>query len=790
MSTIIIKNNSGSNISLDDLGGLLILDSTQITASDLFIDGRIYESDDLKTQVASGDLVINDGSSDLSISDALSYLTSYNYSLFQPIISFNESVDDRVSNLIQDGTGLSWAYNDGLNTLTGNVSLSSFSTTDLSEGTSLYYTDTRVDTRVQGESYNITGSWTFNTSLPTSSLTPSLNNELVTKEYVDNLVQGLDWQNSVLDRDLVTSPISPSSGDRYIISGIGGDWSTGTINDIAEWNGTAWIFETPNEGFASWIEDENILVVYNGSSWITFSSATSHNNLSGLQGGTTNQYYHLTSSQHTEITTFFASTDISASEAETLTDGSNADSLHIHSSTGISDFSEAVDDRVASLILEGNNITISYNDPSNSLTIDCDITNFTDLNDTPSNYSGTTSGDFVVVNGTTDGLIFSTINIVDGSGIDNQIARWDGTGSIQGSGFSISDTSQLLQGSDERIDASGGVHANGILTSFTTAAPNSFLAAGATIAATKDNSICIGDVTSNGSYNIVIGKTTTTTSHDNMISIGRNHTYNLTWGSNIDQSVMIGYLTQVNSFGNIAIGSSTRAERDNTIAIGTSAYATGSNSIAIGSSSLTSSSDNSIAIGRSSSSSGIAIGYLSNSSADNSIAIGYNTLSRQDCVCIGYQNRCTSFGVGSVSVGPSITHDSNQVSLFGSSVSVTSSGVHGGTAIGYSSTCGVNSTALGREATSTHDRSVALGYQSVTTGADQIMMGKSTHIVYIPGSLTMTLNVDEIVNTIRADGVATDTKLPTEKSVRDAIINTETQLEFNFLVYILAWGGS
>lgn len=60
----------------------------------------------------------------------------------------DERVDDRAAALIQNGTGLAWTYVDGAGTLTGNVSLAAFSTSNLSEGSNLYFTDERAQDAV------------------------------------------------------------------------------------------------------------------------------------------------------------------------------------------------------------------------------------------------------------------------------------------------------------------------------------------------------------------------------------------------------------------------------------------------------------------------------------------------------------------------------------------------------------------------------------------------------------------------------------------------------------------
>ena len=56
----------------------------------------------------------------------------------------NERTDDRIAALIQNGTGITWTYDDASGTLTGVVSLSAFNTSQLSESGNLYYTDARA----------------------------------------------------------------------------------------------------------------------------------------------------------------------------------------------------------------------------------------------------------------------------------------------------------------------------------------------------------------------------------------------------------------------------------------------------------------------------------------------------------------------------------------------------------------------------------------------------------------------------------------------------------------------
>ena len=140
-----------------------------------------------------------------------------------------------------------------------------------------------------------TGAYTFDSV--TTGVTPIMGSHLTTKDYVDSLVQGIKWQEPVIDMT-TTPPGSPSTSDRYLITATAtGDWATHE-DDIAQWNGSSWDFQLPEEGFALWIEDEDKVYTYNGTAWVTFGSTVTHNNLAGLNNA---DFKHLTAAEYVDF---------------------------------------------------------------------------------------------------------------------------------------------------------------------------------------------------------------------------------------------------------------------------------------------------------------------------------------------------------------------------------------------------------------------------------------------------------------------------------------------------------
>lgn len=111
-----------------------------------------------------------------------------------------------------------------------------------------------------------------------------------TNAEIYNAIRGLEWQDSVKSRSVITPPSTPTIGDRYIISsGASGVWS-GKTNQIAHYN-TAWEYYTPQIGWSTFVDAENKNYVFNGTDWVRSGEAnqtiTAGNGLTGGGQGDT-----------------------------------------------------------------------------------------------------------------------------------------------------------------------------------------------------------------------------------------------------------------------------------------------------------------------------------------------------------------------------------------------------------------------------------------------------------------------------------------------------------------------
>jgi len=280
------------------------------------------------------------------------------------ISGITEQVQDTVAALIQNGTGLNWTYNDTLNTLTGNVTLSPFNTTDLAEGSNLYYTDERVDDRVSTLIQNGTGlTWTYNDGLGTLQGNVSLS-----PFSTSDLVEGLNLYYTQA---------------RFNIA-----FAAKSTTDLAEGSNLYYTDERVDDRVAALIIDgPGITWTYNdGAGTLQASSSLAGFDTDDLAEGATNLYFtnervddrvaaliqNGTGIQWTYndgANTLQANVSLSAFSTSDLAEGSN---LYYTE--------ERVDDRVSTLIQNGTGLTWTYNDILNTFTGNVSLASFSTTN--------------------------------------------------------------------------------------------------------------------------------------------------------------------------------------------------------------------------------------------------------------------------------------------------------------------------------------------------------------------------------------------------------------------------
>jgi len=116
---------------------------------------------------------------------------------------------------------------------------------------------------------------------------------IATTAFVDTAVQtgiaGLSWKEAALSliaENDTTVPPDETLGNRYVLAKDGGvphvNWDGAVAGDMVQFNGTAWVKETPQDGDAVFIEDVDTGYVYTGSAWTPFTGASAYTWGTGL----------------------------------------------------------------------------------------------------------------------------------------------------------------------------------------------------------------------------------------------------------------------------------------------------------------------------------------------------------------------------------------------------------------------------------------------------------------------------------------------------------------------------
>lgn len=130
-------------------------------------------------------------------------------------------------------------------------------------GDGFVYVEDGIASAVTRSTNNVVG--TLTAESPDGAVTA-----VIVGDFMAAAINGLGTsiQNAVADRDLTAPPGSPAEGARYIVGASAtGAWS-GHDNDIAIYDGGAWRFDDPQEGWLVWVSDEDRLLAWAGSAWV------------------------------------------------------------------------------------------------------------------------------------------------------------------------------------------------------------------------------------------------------------------------------------------------------------------------------------------------------------------------------------------------------------------------------------------------------------------------------------------------------------------------------------------
>jgi hypothetical protein len=228
-------------------------------------------------------------------------------------IQIQDLIDDTVASLIQNGTGITWTYNDGARTLTGNFT---GTTSVVAEGSNLYYTQARFDSAFAAKTTtNLTeganlyfttarGDANFATNFATKTTTnlPEGSNLYFTNARARTALSvtggtGLSYDNTTGVFNLAAIPNASLTNSSITINGqsvsLGGTVTLTTTN-IAEGTNLYWTEARGNSNFTTNLAASSTTNLAEGTNLYytqaRFDTAFSNKTTTNLTEGT-NLYY-------------------------------------------------------------------------------------------------------------------------------------------------------------------------------------------------------------------------------------------------------------------------------------------------------------------------------------------------------------------------------------------------------------------------------------------------------------------------------------------------------------------
>ena len=363
---------------------------------------------------------------------------------------FNEKVDDRVNALIVAGTGISTSYDDSAGTLTINGQVGDITGVTAGDGLTGGGTSGDISLAVQVD----------DSSIETDSDTLRVKASGITNAMLAGSIANDKLAGSIANAKLANSSITVSDGSNSTATALGGTitFAAGEGMDVAESSGTVTFSgedaSDSNKGIASF--DATDFTVSSGD--VTVNAERIQDIVGAMVTGNTESGISVTYEDSDGTLDFSTTLGGLAGTSDNITEGS----------TNLFHTNERVDDRVNALLQAGTNMSLTYDDAANTLTIASSgktqeeiedivggqlVTNGSHTNITAS-YDD--AGDGAIDLSITDATIRGKVSVTDAGG-DGSLAYDNGTGVITYTGPSASEVRAHISGGTGVTVSSGEI---------------------------------------------------------------------------------------------------------------------------------------------------------------------------------------------------------------------------------------------------------------------------------------------------------------------------------------------